>query len=348
MITKFRSPKLYNFSTIIILLTIIIFEICALHNQYPRSSFAQGIYPVNFSTGRIFFGFVSSPSSKRRNFPWKMYMHNLIQERFHQASFISQRAWDFPKYNIVPNETLYSLQTNLSRVNHSSDIDRMVKRLTGAQYLLNHPEIDWYWSLTDDVSIDMPEVNRMISRIQEKHNPRTEPIILGNCVNKTNSPINKTYLQGGVGYIMSRYAALKFIEFGQEYFKASIPIDDASFRIFIDSLNLTMDDVTIPNFHGPDKGYLIEPYYLDDFPYCPKEYKPIPECGYGHDIFYPLQIFNALHISDVRHNLKVWNRIMHLKKTRNDIYFYHHTDFAIFFCKSDKNLEPTHYINDYH
>lgn len=325
-----RSRVIYIlYATIMLYINFYIFD---YFHPYPRSNFAPGIYQLESHTGRIFFGFVTTPSSRRRYFPWNNYVKNIIAEGYHQAAFICEYSKDYPQYNFPPNRTFYSIKTNLT-INHRDDVDRMARRLTGAQYLLSHPEIDWYWSLTDDVSIDINRINQIISEISKYKNPRKESIILGSCIDKYYSPINKTYLQGGVGYIMSRYAALQFIDYANKWYTSNIDGDDASFRLFIDYLNLSMTDVSIPYFHGADLNCAIQPNHFDNLKKCPKSYKPIDGCGYGTNNFYPIKDFAALHISDLRRNKRVWKRIMKAKVTNVNMYYYFHTDFQISFCK---------------
>lgn len=262
-------------------------------------------------------------------------MKNVLAENYHKALFICPSLIKYRQYSISPDKKFYNMPNSIPK-DYKSDIDRMAKRLTGAQYVKNHEEFDWYWTLTDDVSIDIPEINKMLAKISLTKDPRKDIIILGECVAANWSSINKTYLQGGVGYILSRKATLEFLDYAPEWFKNSPKLDDVAIRVFIDHLNLTMNDVSIHQFHGTEIGFPFnQTTFEENIATCPKEYTPIDDCGYGNNNFYPIQELSALHLSNPKVNIREWSRIMNAKKTKKNIYYYHHTDFNITFCTKD-------------
>lgn len=96
--------------------------------------------------------------------------------------------------------------------------------------------------MTDDTLVDLDSLDLMMNEINQKFNTDKDTIIKGHLY----ALANKMYPQGGSGFLMSRVAAIKFLEFGHEWAKKLAWPDDTHLDIVIRKLNISIgDDVTV-------------------------------------------------------------------------------------------------------
>ncbi|EAY09155.1 hypothetical protein TVAG_363700 [Trichomonas vaginalis G3] len=271
--------------------------------------------------GKIFFGVITVPNSNRRDVPWKYWLRNLLDEGYHGAKFISPPQSDYPDHYYEP-DPMFS-RFLYGKVNFKSDRDRAIKRVAGAMYLSQNPQYDWYWSLTDDVYLDFEQVTNYIQELERTYEPRTQPVLKGQCLCAHNS----RYLQGGAGYIFSKYAAKVFDNFSFNWIGSMRQYDDAHLIEVIKLYNFTFDDIRAYNIYG------YEARKLDSYPKLPICPAKVSKTCCGYDRLNPMTDLMALHENSKARLIKVINLIQEIKRTNESIYYYYKDPWWIEPCR---------------
>lgn len=258
----------------------------------------------------IFFGIITVPESDRRQYIMNMWGNKLLESTPHRLRFLSDPVLDYPELTI-PFDTKWNV------FNFSRDRDRVMKRLTAAQYFLEKTNLNWYWSLTDDVLIDIDLLDDMIDEINVKFDTFNDLVFQGHVLLNPHP-----YLQGGVGYIFSRKSAKKFLELGLAYLEYTVWNDDFYNHLFFDEFRMNNTDIANPRLIGnmvSRKYYnLILKEKITDFPRCPDE---IPGF-FGYNGTYPVEMITALHYNDLRFNCKFWRTLKRKKEKLHGLRYY--------------------------
>lgn len=190
------------------------------------------------TTGDLLIGMIttnSNESQKRRGFMSKTWLYSLAPYDFDYLYCLDEKI----PYHSIPVNNKY-------RVRKNNDVDRAAKRLTLAEYFLNHTNFNWLWIMTEDVSIDLDRVKRFIKNLNKQYDTNEEVVVLGNAVG-----VQVCFLQGGVGSIFSRAAAEKFVEFGPTWVSKHVhKYDDVEMNAFLDYINKKPKDLDVGGFIG--------------------------------------------------------------------------------------------------
>jgi hypothetical protein len=81
----------------------------------------------------------------------------------------------------------------------------LAKFFFSLNFFLANTTANWFWRGTDDVIINFPLLRGVITELGEHRDPTREAIYAGNCINVERGPVRRPFLQGGSGYLMSRF-----------------------------------------------------------------------------------------------------------------------------------------------
>ncbi|EAX89151.1 hypothetical protein TVAG_409340 [Trichomonas vaginalis G3] len=281
----------------------------------------------NFSKGKqssIFFGIITIPNSDRRQYMWKFWIEKLLSTTQHQVKYITKPIIDLPELSLLPDHKWEKYEFNVDR-------DRVVKRLTAAEYFLKNTTLDWYWTLTDDVFIDLNELDDLTSELDKKYDTNKDYVMQGNLLFE-----ESFYLQGGVGYIMSRKAVQHFLSIGFQYLEMCIWNDDMYGSYIYETMNIPDDQITNPRLIGEpvhkNKLLLLKIYSNHKkFPICPKQ---TPKFG-GYNGTYPIKMITAVHHNDIRYSRRFWIQLLKAKEANHNIRYYFEEKHITNFCIED-------------
>ena len=194
-------------------------------------------------TNTIFFGIVTVPNSNRQQLMYDYWYERANKEAGHEVAFIckqGKKSYAKGGKYLPPYEDYYNFHINKNY--KVADKDRAIKRVFAARYFLENTTHSWYWSMTDDVSVDVDGLEMIIEELNQKYDTEKDYVLKGQCMYYE----KEFYLQGGTGYIMSRAAARQLIEYGPRWIANMNYYDDLKikdFRIFL-GLNI-VEDLTL-------------------------------------------------------------------------------------------------------
>lgn len=123
------------------------------------------------------------------------------------------------------------------------------KRFSGLYYVYeNFPNYKWIWVANDDNLIDLETTSKYINSLLHQYDPDKEIVVKGSCVG-----LDPPFLQGGTGFLMSRYAAKLILKNFDSYMKNDFHQypEDFAFNKLIHILNISFDTCSAPMIgHG--------------------------------------------------------------------------------------------------
>jgi hypothetical protein len=120
-----------------------------------------------------------------------------------------------------------------------------------AHYFLENTTLHWYIRTTYDTYVHLPHLRALIADLNAQYSPLTDIVLKGEMISHHGHLL---FIHGGPGWIMSRAAVEKFVEYEgslTELFQSSTAGDDVFMAPFASWLNLTHKDVFSPLFCGP-------------------------------------------------------------------------------------------------
>jgi hypothetical protein len=127
---------------------------------------------------------------------------------------------------------------------------QLARRIISFDKCLSIPHCKWLLTFDDDSIVDLTNLQNMVSNLEMKYDPIIDPVMKGNCFFQ--KWIQKSFLQGGSGYILSRRACQLIIENISTdfwFYKFSYP-DDRTTMNFVKILNITIADTSSSFFFG--------------------------------------------------------------------------------------------------
>ena len=291
--------------------------------------------------GSIYFGLVSVINSDRQNTSYKMWIKQLHNSTRHKAVFLTEPGKLYIKdveYH-PPLPEYVELCTNklLGKTLRDLDKDRAAKRLTGAYYFLKE-NYSWYWSATDDIVVDIDNLDKLVSYLDNKYDTNRDLVFEGHCFSKP----KYSYLQGGTGFIMSRAACKKFLEYGKEWITEMDNLDDISFQKITKLFNLHDNQTLNPFMYGHNfqqnmkKGF----YNKSHIDKCPTTLRK-HSCG---NMLVPLTYITCLHSSSQYDSYLIMQSIIDANFHQNDLYFYYNSIY-IMICRGSPYFNPNYQEN---
>jgi len=259
----------------------------------------------------MLFACLSTANTSRHEVSYR-YWVNEATDLGYEVLFVADKP--NPVHNIkilLPNKELYKY----ARQGVSfGDIDRGVKRITSAEYFIRNTTAGWLWIASDDVYIKNDRIPKMIKDLNTKYNTENENIVLGDCVECNEY---RAFLQGGIGYILSRAAARKFIEYGPTWMKLINWCDDRDFNHFLNYIGLPRSKSAMPWGIGHvfvQKSYENFPNVSD----CNPNYYQ-GGCGRG---LYNVADLVGVHYSQDSVSEQYANRVFEWGDKNQDLYWY--------------------------
>ena len=106
----------------------------------------------------IFFGIISTYKSTRQNHIYSWWIKNLPLQ--HNYAFLTQPS--NPKYNYLVAYPQFSALADTPSQWLRPHKDRAIKRITGMKYFYENTSHEYYWSLTDDIAIDIDNLDNNV------------------------------------------------------------------------------------------------------------------------------------------------------------------------------------------
>jgi hypothetical protein len=106
-------------------------------------------------------------------------------------------------------------------------LDLAGKDVAFAHHCWTESKADWCIRVTDDVFMNRRALPKFLAWLQGIPHPRSEPYAFGNCLDVMPSRWKfGWYLQGGTGYLFSRYAAKLFVESADDWIMTLLEGED--------------------------------------------------------------------------------------------------------------------------
>ena len=264
---------------------------------------------------KIFFGFVSQEGSPRQTRIMNWWLSAL---RGHEYAFIvnktSKQNRNYKSIDI--DHKLFKI-VNDSKKYYGADNDRALKRITGMKYFLYNTTCDYYWTLTDDIAIDLHGLNNVIKDLERQYDPNKDNVMMGQSHWK--------FIQGGTGILLSRKAAKIINERSLEWLLRVSRYDDVETDKWRVYLGLSIPETYSPYMFGEEPSIFInDTFYKNEYPKCEQTYYP-------YSPIYKLTNLIALHSRGPYAN-KAMNNLVNAKRFMHDMYFYYKR-FKILLCK---------------
>jgi hypothetical protein len=149
------------------------------------------------------------------------------------------------------------------------------KQLEFLKYFLENTSANWFVRITDDVYVNRYRLPEFLRELNEKYNPTTDFYIGGCCLDYVKEPL----LQGGSGFVVSRYAAQLFLAQDLEWLRTMAYYDDWHFSRAIPMIGLSLHEASSGRFIGhPQRKWERLRYFLGSLRSCP-ELKALPFCA---------------------------------------------------------------------
>jgi hypothetical protein len=202
-------------------------------------------------------------------------------KRYHAPRYISYRYY-FVNYTVGDSDdppSLYPTQpfrdyfplapTLPPRWQFS--VDLLAKFFFVLNYSLENTSTRWIYRGSDDCFINFPKLWPFLDRLESRYDPLNEVVFLGNCI-PAGRP-SRSFLQGGSGYLLSRFSASRIAPLAAEAFRQLNETDDILTAWLLDQVGFGAGNATSPAFCG--HFFKFQEYRLDrgDFrgaPRCPR------------------------------------------------------------------------------
>jgi len=311
--------------TMSLTITMLLFLFIRFTTGDPTIVFPK-LYPdirnMNNTRRRVFFGLVSMPGDPRQDFTNIMWLRELVEYTPHDAAFLCKEGKELPGFKYLHPGDEYNDVINKGKEGWK-DRDRAIKRYVAAKYFYENTTYDWYWSATDDVYVDIPNLQKFLDHLNAKYDPNKDLVFKSHTI--YNRGIH--FPQGGVGMIFSRKAVGEFLKIGIEFVKSISTYDDVEFWKIRKYFNMTITEIATPYMFG--HGIYLQPITLwrklRKIKECP------PEFGF-YEIFdqaIPVKDMVAYHSLDAYYE---GFRNLHLIAERNDRISYYYGDIDIKLC----------------
>ena len=289
-------------------------------------TFRKPVYPYK-NQGRAFIGMTTMVKDKHRhilsNETWMYKFTRFSKHRVlyvmenHTQSLFSHISVDPIPFTFIENPKARKRDRNIA-----------LKRITALKYFIEQTNYEWFLSSCDDLYINLEGFNQMLADLEQKYNPRKDIVLKGQIVER----LNKSYLQGGTGYLFSRAAAIKFLPFATEWLNHIYREDDYHSWEIIKDLGLSPDDTLTPYMFGSDLKALF------NFTNILKKQENCKNRGNIHQVsnkgYYPLNKLSVIHGSSPNDDKQlVMNNIRRAVHLRNDLYFYNGKDNKFHLCE---------------
>ena len=197
---------------------------------------------------KVLIGILTEIKSPRIPSLQEVYINKLLKHKNILVKLVNYQNYSTPLNIRIPSY----LQSKIShlKAKHSHKGFVCFDMMFRYNYFLEHAllfNIPWIFRLTDDAFVNTRNIEPYIRHLNSLGNPYKEVIAEGQCCG--------FFYQGGSGWVLSRYAAKKWLELFTEkkiiHDCLSIRYDDVIFyQSFIPFLGVHHGDFSSPYFHG--------------------------------------------------------------------------------------------------
>jgi hypothetical protein len=151
-------------------------------------------------------------------------------------------------------------------------------------FFLAHTAEPWMWRGTDDVLINFPRLPGLIADLNRRYRPLDEAVFQGHCI--IYLPVNPPFMQGGSGYLLSRFACQYLVPAVNYIAANAIPPEDQYIgRFLVDIFKVMPWRMTNHRFMGfefeeEERGWIMDRNfsYLPVCPTLPPRVQPGSMC----------------------------------------------------------------------
>jgi hypothetical protein len=151
------------------------------------------------------------------------------------------------------------------------DIDLASKFFFSLRFFLENSTASWFYRACDDTIINFVNLFPFIQSLDRRWQPRTQPVVLGSCIDAA----RWSYLQGGSGFLLSRFAADQLIDERDAFIAGMDRPEDVYFNTLLDATGVSLRSATCEFFMGHDVNTkhrrIITERNFDLLPSCPKK-----------------------------------------------------------------------------
>jgi hypothetical protein len=209
--------------------------------------------------------------------PYSDYQYTYVR-RFRAPPGIDYRYF-FVNYTIGNSEEPPSLappqkyrdylllpRNNLSVIFH----DQYVKFFFIMDYILENTTSRWAWRGVDDCFLNFPKLWPFLDFLETRYDPLKDFVFLGHCLNVWTN----TFLQGGSGWLLSRFAAARLAPFAESAMRSMKRYDDLEVADLLPKVGYHPVNGTCSVFSG--HAFKRQLAYLGDgnvgkLPRCPQD-----------------------------------------------------------------------------
>ena len=219
----------------------------------------------------ILFSAITMNGSDRAERMLEKWGNYILRRSNHElVKFVSNNGCTKPFFPCIkPDEEYQKYIDRVKGTFRAKSRDIMIKRVYSVHYLVENTDADWVISLTDDALVNVYKLEEMINEFKQKGNPRTTPLVFGNCIDVT----DYSFLQGGAGWIISRKAAEMIYSLRDWVIDEQWCPDDVRFGQVIRRIGLRLCDTATGRFLGHQFYFGINMVDL-----IKKNYSAVPQC----------------------------------------------------------------------
>ena len=330
--------KIFSFFIHVFFLFIIYFY--GFLTQHHHIFFVQSYYmtdrEINNSQSKIAFGIMTTPNSNRNSEQFQVWINSFKQDWFFGGIFfirINQKLY--------PNETNLNYSENVLKyidsipefkvvdevfenTNLSVSIDLSIKLASLLNYYIYNTTACWFARMTDDVYVNRYQIPSLIRKLNKRYDPLKDFFIGGSCLDYAGESI----LQGGSGFIFSRYAAIMYYSQILEWIRTLSFYEDWHFTRHLPKFGFPIYNATLPEFigHSPRKIYmfLLNNGFKFLTPKCP-QMPPLPKCKR-----YLSRVNETIFWHDIQKYYYSKNMFYFVNKLPDNTYWYQDGEFAKF------------------
>jgi hypothetical protein len=222
----------------------------------PRTHFLEiPERPINVSLYII----TSASSEQRFGQLMESWGNIMLNHRRVELYFMALEGNRFPHLksrSLIPGPELARFQRKVLS-NSSGPLwkQRMfaLKDLIIFHHCFNETRADFCIRITDDVYLNLRAFSGLLKWLGQVERPHETSVVIGDCVELIRRGVMKYWIQGGSGYVLSRYAVSRFLKIGKKWV-SRIPKKDAEDVWFAKmawrKLGISPVDFTSPFFNG--------------------------------------------------------------------------------------------------
>jgi hypothetical protein len=169
-----------------------------------------------------------------------------------------------------PDHYRQAMRLNRRYRRFRKDLDLSAKFFFALRFFLENTTDAWFYRGTDDTIVNFANLGPFMANLNSKWNPLRESVVVGNCIDLKRF----SYLQGGVGILFSRRAAMRMVMHFTLFMSKLNRPEDVYFTNLLNMTGVTLYGATSEFFIGhdiyPDHRHMFWNNTLDKLlPDCP-------------------------------------------------------------------------------